>query len=186
MSPERRNELPRAPKTSLGAPLTRPRPPKTLPTAPNDLPDAPPSAPEGAQPSLPGPPGSSPALEKPMFSLRKTMNSHLSTPPRAPPAQEPDLRLKRYTYYPQPPGPKLVFFPVLLLVFLLFLLLTPTPRAPASRGRRTYWAAPTAADPEKRSAADNDRERPAQVQHINTQTNFEIQTFHVRDTTNFF
>ena len=40
----------------------------------------------------------------------------------------------------------------------------------------TYWAAPTAADPEKRSAADNDRERPAQVQPINTQTNSEIQT----------
>ena len=32
---------------------------------------------------------------------------------------------------------------------------------------------------------DNDRERPAQIQHINTQTNFESQKFHVRDTTNF-
>ena len=50
---------------------------------------------------------------------------------------------------------------------------------------RTYWAAPTAADPEKRSATDNDREKPAQIQHINTQTNIEIQKFHVRDTTHF-
>ena len=50
---------------------------------------------------------------------------------------------------------------------------------------KTYWAAPTAADPEKRSAADNDRERPAQIHHISTQTNFETQKFHVRDTTNF-
>ena len=49
----------------------------------------------------------------------------------------------------------------------------------------TYWAAPTAADPEKRSATDNDREKPAQIQHINTQTNIEIQKFHVRDTTRF-
>ena len=50
---------------------------------------------------------------------------------------------------------------------------------------KTYWAAPTAADPEKRSATDNDREKPAQVQHINIQTNIEIQKFHVRDTTHF-
>ena len=32
---------------------------------------------------------------------------------------------------------------------------------------------------------DNDRERPAQIQHMNTQTNFESQKFHVRDTTKF-
>ena len=43
------------------------------------------------------------------------MNSHLSTPPRAPPAQDPDLGTNVGTYYPQPPGPKLVYYPVLLL-----------------------------------------------------------------------
>ena len=32
---------------------------------------------------------------------------------------------------------------------------------------------------------DNDRERPAQIQHMNTQKNFESQKFHVRDTTKF-
>ena len=50
---------------------------------------------------------------------------------------------------------------------------------------QTYWAAPTAADHEKRIGADNDRERPAQIQRMNTQTNFEAQKFQVRDTTNF-
>ena len=69
-------------------------------------------------------------------------------------------------------------------------LFSPTPSykpppPPDPRGRRTYWAAPTAADLEKRSATDNDRETPAQIQHLNIQTNIEIQKFHVRDTTHF-
>ena len=44
-------------------------------------------------------------------------------------------------------------------------------------GRRTYWAAPTAADPEKRSAADDDRERPAQVQHITLRRTLKFRRF---------
>ena len=100
LSPERRNDLPRGPKTSPGAPPTLLRDTKTLPTAPGDLPDAPRSAPSGAQPSLPGPPGSSPAFKKPMFSLRKTNNSQLSAPSRGSPAQDPDLSANEHPYYP--------------------------------------------------------------------------------------
>ena len=88
-------------------------------------------------------------------------------------------------YQRSPPRPKTSLKPYYPKLFSSNPSYKPPP-PPDPWGRRTYWAAPTAADPEKRSAADNDRERPAQIQHINTQTNFETQKFHVRDTTNFF
>ena len=135
MSPERRNDLPRGPKTSPGGPPTLLRDTKSLPSALGDLPDAPRSAPSGAQPSLPGPPGSSPAFKKPMFSLRKTNNSQLSAPSRGSPAQDPDLALNGTPYYPQPPGPQALF---LLPLEGQTSSCTPTPRP--SRGRRTEWA----------------------------------------------
>ena len=106
LSRQRRNELPRAPKTSLGASLTLPRAPQTLPAAPNELPDAPSSAPEGAQTSLPDAPGSFPDLEKPMFSLRKTLISHFGVfpaprPPRTAPTAPPAIIL----VHTEPPSP---------------------------------------------------------------------------------
>ena len=56
------------------APCRRFRTSRALPTAPE-------SAPEGAQPSLLRAPRSSPALQKPMFSLRKTLISHFNALP---------------------------------------------------------------------------------------------------------
>ena len=109
LSPELPNELRRDQKTSPGGPPTLVRDTKSLPSALGDLPDAPTSAPSGAQPSLPGPPGSSPAFKKPMFSLRKTNNSQLSAPSRGSPAQDPDLGLNGNPYYPQPPAPQTLF-----------------------------------------------------------------------------
>ena len=87
-------------------------------------------------------------------------------------------------HHAAPPVVRLVLSPP----SLTFSHLLPSTSLPPRRTHGvggTYWAAPTAADPEKRSATDNDREKPAQIQHINIQTNIEIQKFHVRDTTHF-
>ena len=74
---------------------------------------------------------------------------------------------------PAPPRSKTSLKPYYPKLFSPRTRSTKPPPPPGPEGRRTYWAAPTAADPEKRSAADDDREKPAQIQHINTQTNFE-------------
>ena len=83
------------PKSSPRAPPTLLRAPRTPPPAPSGLPGTPRSAPNDARTSPPDAPGSSPAFKKPMVSLRKTYNSHLSAPhaprpprtaPTAPPA----------------------------------------------------------------------------------------------------
>ena len=74
-------KLPKAPKSS-------PRDPRTPLRVARPLPIALGSAPEGAQPSLSRARASSPAPQKPMFSLRKTLISHfgaLPAPSRAKP-----------------------------------------------------------------------------------------------------
>ena len=66
--------LPKAPKSS-------PRDARTPLRGSRPLPIALGSAPEGAQPSLSRAPASSPAPQKPMFSLRKTLISHFGALP---------------------------------------------------------------------------------------------------------
>ena len=73
-SPEPQNDLPKAFKSFPRDARTPTRASRTLPTAPE-------SAPEGAQPSLLRAPRSSPALQKPVFSLRKTLISHFGALP---------------------------------------------------------------------------------------------------------
>ena len=100
-------KLPKAPQSSPEDARAPPRASRTLPTAPE-------SAPEGAQPSLFRPPKTSPALQKPVFSLRKTSISNFGalpticeraatdcTPPGGAPVTQPGL------FGPQPPSPKL-------------------------------------------------------------------------------
>ena len=107
LSPEPQNDLPKALKSSPRDARTPLRASRTLPTAPE-------SAPEGAQPSLFRPPKTSPALQKPMFSLRKTSISNFGalpticeraatdcTPPGGAPVTQVGL------LGPQPPSPKL-------------------------------------------------------------------------------
>ena len=106
LSPEPQNDLPKALKSSPRDARTPLRASRTLPTAPE-------SAPEGAQPSLFRPPKTSPALQKPMFSLRKTSISNFGalpticeraatdcTPPGGAPVTQPGL------FGPQPPSPQ--------------------------------------------------------------------------------
>ena len=49
-----------------------------------------------------------------------------------------------------------------------------------------YWAAPTAADPKKKTHAVSDRERRARIRSTNIQTNGEAVTNHLCDTANGF
>ena len=127
----------------------------------------------------------------PRESLRSAPVHRPSRPPapRGAPGSRPGQILQTATEgarFPPPPGEHLAplgsrsppccktslkpHYPKLLSRSSPFYQASPPPDP---GGRRTYWAAPTAADPEKRSATDSDRERPAQIQHINTQMNFE-------------
>ena len=56
----------------------------------------------------------------------------------------------------------------------------------ANHFQRFYWAAPTAADPEKKIYAVSDRERRAQILSTNIQTSGEAVTNHLCDTANGF
>ncbi len=151
LSPEPQNDFPKALKSSPRDARTPLRASRTLPTAPE-------SAPEGAQPSLFRPPRSSPALQKPMFSLRKTLISHFGALPTicertatdcaSPVAQPGDFR-------PQPPSPKLALA-TLLTTPCRFPLPTTSPfstepHTPDLGVGGLNGLAPTAADPGERN-----------------------------------
>ena len=152
LSPEPRNELRKAPKTSLGAPPTLPRAPQTLPTTPNELPDASPSSPKGAQPPLPGALGNSPVLEKPMFSLRKTMNFHFSALPSPRPPRSRKIGLIVCGTTPSPLPPNLFFRTCLFELCFFHTSLRPPRRVPPGVGGLNGLA-PTAADPGERNCS---------------------------------